>query len=227
MVIFIGESFRTGGQFSRVIGEATSVNDQIAAAITHKMFISYLEHKGHKVTTSIGTYHTPYVNQLIDIYKPSYVNIYTDRIGIDALFYNSFAKINNLSHFDHVIFIRIDLFLKEEFFRRFTTPDKITFLCNCWIKLPLTPKRYPRVNDMMLFIPKQYFLYLNKIRICHECWEILCETTPLTSNDFAFLLDTLHDSNTEKDYNPIYRIVNRPESKIFHSRGFTFGGLKK
>jgi hypothetical protein len=35
-------------------------------------------------------------------------------------------------------------------------------------------------------------------------------------------LDSFHDSDSSKDYNPIYYIVNRPESEIHHNAGEVF-----
>ncbi len=42
-------------------------------------------------------------------------------------------------------------------------------------------------------------------------------------NDVSFILDTYHDSDSQKDINPIYRISNRPESDIWYSEGYRLG----
>ena len=46
--------------------------------------------------------------------------------------------------------------------------------------------------------------------------------TDLTYDDLNVMLETLHDSDSEKDYNPLYRIVNRPQSTEWHSSGYAF-----
>jgi len=75
---------------------------------------------------------------------------------------------------------------------------------------------------MLLFIPNKYFKYINNIRIGHESWYILVKNTDLTYNDLDTIIHTYHDSDSYKDYNPLYYIVNRPESTIFHSHGEIF-----
>ena len=58
--------------------------------------------------------------------------------------------------------------------------------------------------------------------ICHDTWCDLINTTDLTYNDLDTMINTYHDSDSFKDYNPLYYIVNRPESKIWHSKGHIF-----
>ena len=41
-------------------------------------------------------------------------------------------------------------------------------------------------------------------------------------NDLDTMINTYHDSDSAKDYNPLYYIVNRPENKIHHSEGVFF-----
>jgi len=81
---------------------------------------------------------------------------------------------------------------------------------------------HPRVNDMILFIPNKYYKYINKIIISHDTWYDLINNTDLTYNDLDTMINTYHDSDSFKDYNPLYYIVNRSESKIWHSKGHIF-----
>ena len=38
----------------------------------------------------------------------------------------------------------------------------------------------------------------------------------LTYEDMDTIINTFHDSDSNKDFNPLYKIVNRPESNVFH-----------
>jgi hypothetical protein len=225
LVIFIGESFRSGGQFSRIIGRPESFDDQMIAVKSHIRFLKLLSEMGYHVSTYIGTYETPYVKHLLHEYQPSSYDIYQphQRIGLNALFHNSYKHLhkNMKNKFSHFFYFRIDLFLKEDFFRQFFIAPIILFPSLCWKKNSLTPRKYPRVNDTMLFVPNRYFHFIPRMKIGHENYEILRRTTCLLDKDLGFLFKTFHDSDTSKDLNPYYRIVNRQESKVFHSPGWS------
>jgi hypothetical protein len=36
------------------------------------------------------------------------------------------------------------------------------------------------------------------------------------------MINTYHDSDSEKDFNPLYYIVNRAQSTVWHSEGLLF-----
>ena len=62
--------------------------------------------------------------------------------------------------------MRIDLFLKDKFFEIFNPySDKILFPSVCF--KPLHKCIHPRVNDMMMFIPK-YFDFIKKFELGHN-----------------------------------------------------------
>jgi hypothetical protein len=103
--------------------------------------------------------------------------------------------------------------------------DNILFPTICWVRCNRDNNR-PRVNDMMLFIPHKYYKYIKNVIIGHGSWAILIEKTDLTYNDMDTMINTFHDSDSCKDYNPLYKIVNRKESSIFHSEGHIFDKFK-
>ena len=122
--------------------------------------------------------------------------------------------------------MRIDLFLKDKFSEIFNpTSDKILFPSICF-----EPHHkcdiHPRVNDMMMFIPKKYFYLINKITLNHGSWYDLITLYNLKYDDLDMMLDTYHDSDSAKDFNPIYYIVNRHQemnhttTKIFDKYNF-------
>ena len=62
---------------------------------------------------------------------------------------------------------------------------------------------------MMMFIPKKYFNFIKKFELHHESWHDLIVYHKLSYEDLDMMLNTYHDSDSAKDFNPIYYIVNR------------------
>lgn len=84
---------------------------------------------------------------------------------------------------------------------------------------------HPRVNSIMTFIPKKYYKYLPYMYLYnggHEQWAELIQNTDLTYDCLDTMINTFHDSDSYKDFNPLYYIVNRPESDIHHTTGELF-----
>ena len=226
LIILLGESFRLGCQGNRNRGTTESYNEQMKACKTHTDFIEHIITKFNmeSVSVYISSYTTQFDNDLLSNYNKYLIGntLYPDVIGITSLFHNSINKIQNIEKYDFVLYIRIDLFLKEYFIEIFNpTINMILFPTICWARDCKTGS-HPRVNDMILFLPKKYYTYINKLQICHEGWNILINQTDLTYNDLDTMIHTYHDSDSFKDYNPLYYIVNRQESKDFHSEGHIF-----
>jgi hypothetical protein len=229
LFLFIGESFRTGCQGSRVIGNPKSINGQINASSSHIRFIEHIKQKFNinSIKVYLNTYKTKYFNEILKIYEP-YLLEYTSHdnvIGLNNLFHDSINKINkkqNIEEYDFIFYIRIDLFLKYYFYDLFIPDsDKILFPSICWINCHMTHDRHPRPSDMMIYIPKKMFKNIKYIDVGHMIWQILINNG-LTYNDMDTMISTYHDSDSNKDFNPMYKIVNRPECMIFHSEGYIF-----
>jgi len=239
LFIFIGESFRTGSQDSRIIGENSSYEEQMNGSNTHINFIENLITKFNlnSISVFLSTYHTQFTDELLKIYNKYLIGskIYDERIGLNNLFHNSLKEIENINKYDFVMYIRIDLYLKQYFTEIFNPIiNKILFPCICF----LPTRKYlnvqyhkigdhPRVNDTMLFIPNKYYNYIKDIQLGHDIWHNLIKDTNLNYDNLDVILNTYHDSDSQKDFNPMYYIVNRPECKIFHSKGFIFDKNKK
>jgi hypothetical protein len=74
----------------------------------------------------------------------------------------------------------------------------------------------------MLFIPSKYYYLKDKINVYHNTWETLIEENDLTYDDIDTMINTYHDSDSEKDYNPFYYIVNRPSTDEWYTKGEIF-----
>jgi hypothetical protein len=222
LLILFGESFRLGGQGNRNIGSEQSYEGQIKASQTHINFILNLQRKNINMVVSINSYTTQYDNHLIDIYKDVlYDNIfYKNLIGQNALIHNCINRINNINDYYFILCMRIDLFLKDKFIEIFDPNDnRILFPSICFEphhKVGI----HPRINDMMMYLPKKYinFFKQNMFNLTHDTWFDLIEKYDFNYNQLDMMINTYHDSDSAKDYNPIYYIVNRPENSIHNTK---------
>jgi hypothetical protein len=231
LILFVGESFRYGNQYNRNRGIPESYYDQIKACNSHITFIEKIKEKYqlNSVSVFISTYNTQYDTDLLKIYEKYSIGhkLYPDVIGYNNIFQNSINVIENKEQYDFILFIRIDLFLKDHFMDVFDpTINMILFPCITWrwdCHIRNEPeKNNPRVVDTILFIPKKYYSYIKTICIGHNSWDDLIRKTDLTYDDLDVMIKTYHDSDSNKDFNPLYYIVNRREISHFHSEGHIF-----
>ena len=88
-----------------------------------------------------------------------------------------------------------------------------------------TYEGYPRVSDFIIFIPKRFFKIIpNYVYISHEAWYFLIKYSPfnITHNDIDVMINRYHDSDSYKDYIPLYKYLYRTESKNWVSKGYIF-----
>ena len=228
LLLLSGETFRYGND-NMTTDTKSSYAEQIDACKSHVRFINDLKEK-HGVDMSIvlSTYSTEFDSDMCDIYKPYLLssNIYNDPpFGINKLFHDSIKSINNITQYEFVLFVRVDLVLKDEFINRYNPSWKtIHFPSVCWLK-DSKIDNHPRVNDMMLHIPSKYYKYIDNMHFKptgHALWYDLVRDTDITYDDLNTMLDTYHDSNTLRDWNPLYYIANRHRTDIWHSKGHIF-----
>jgi hypothetical protein len=220
LLLLFGESFRYGSQHNRNRGTEKSYKEQIEAAKTHIKFIKHLKEKFNiNMCVSINSYDTKYNNDLIKIYDDNNLLIktifYKELIGQNKLIHNYINKAD-IKPYDFILYMRIDLFLKDKFITIFNpNSNKILFpsICSPTFKA----NNHPRINDMMLFIPKKFFKHINNIDLSHHTWNILVTKYNFVYKDLDSMINTYHDSDSEKDNNPLYYIVNRPENPITKS----------
>jgi hypothetical protein len=226
LILFLGESFRLGGQGTRDRGSAESYSEQMAACDTHVLFIEHIIKKYNlsSVSVFISSYTTQFDDEMLSKYSEYLTghDLHSDVSGLNNLFQTSIQKIENIQNYDFVLYLRIDLFLKTRFFDIFDpTMNMILFPTICW-KHDSKVENDPRVNDTLLLIPSSYYKYLPTIEIGHDAWHTLIKRTDLKYEDLDAMINTYHDSDSAKDYNPLYYIVNRPENKTHHSEGEVF-----
>jgi hypothetical protein len=230
--IFIGESFRSGNQGSRIIGDPKSYELQKNASKTHMDLITNIKNKYNydsdiyisSVTTQYDTdlksWYTPLINTSFVIQNKSSIHFHIR---------NAQQLVTDKNQYTHIFIFRIDLVFKE-YMINILDPNKITkftFPSICFMKSKshkIKKTGLPRINDMFFLIPNKYYhlLEYTTINYQHDAWSDFITQKKATNADFDVLLDTYHDSDSHKDWNPIYYLYCRPEAKQWHTRGYIF-----
>jgi hypothetical protein len=90
------------------------------------------------------------------------------------------------------------------------------------------PQLINQLVDKQLWNEKDIYDYLKYFdseimnRDAHSLWVYLLKNTDLTIDCLDTMLTTYHDSDSYKDFNPLYYIANRNECTIEHSKGLYF-----
>jgi hypothetical protein len=230
LLIISGESFRIGSQNSRVTGLNDSLKPQIEATSSHIKFIEFIKQK-FNVDTDVHllSYSTQYSQVLIDLYGKYLIQnkFYDHYLSGRTELTNSDKILNIEDKYDSILVIRPDMLLKEFFFEIFDPFwDKIYYPTMTWILASTYSTSeldvVPRVNDMMLFVPNIFFdkvYYHIGLKLYHEGMRDYL-LHGISNKHFNFMLKTLHDSDSEKDYNPLYKLVGRKENKTWFSYGY-------
>jgi len=229
LICYYGGAFRDGQNRSSTQDTENGFDSQFYSTQTHLKLTKLIKEKGYDVDTIINTYHSTYENNLSKWYNPYEIlfNKINKNIksvdGRDNLIRTSIKNIKNLStnNYDFILFIRIDLFLKPDFYKILNIQsEKIEFLAHNFYQghCGFTQEKDPEVVDLILFVPKKYFYILDKkFKLNHDVWSYYKKEYFLTDEDMTFMTDQRFDSNTYLDYNPYYIISGRPENKKVHN----------
>lgn len=230
LLILHGESFRSGGtRATRIRGTGDYYEKQRWASESHLKLIDVME-KNNFVDVIINTH---YLNEeddqrLLDLYEGKniimsnfYKSIKNDE-GRDILI-KCYDIINNISdNYEHIIMVRIDLYLKEYFLNIFSLTDRIYFT---HIDSNLAEKNgnFNVCYDIMVFPKKFYSVFENKLvyNHTHSIKDSIKEHVGLENIDY--FVYSLHICSTDLGWNPIYIQVDR---KINNSYEVTGKGQK-
>lgn len=215
LLFLYGETFRKGGKFSRNIGSDESYTEQKKACESHVSLINHLNiHHGCECDVIISTYDTQYTSELVSWY-PRNTKFYRYSSNNVMINHHDCLKETSSEMYDFVFQFRPDLYFKSHFIHNIFNPkfDEIFFFSVCsasknWHK---TPKENPRINDVMVYIPRRLkAFYL--LRPSHNIIDVLPKH--IFPEHVDFMVYEYYDSDSQKDLNPAYKIVNRPESIV-------------
>jgi len=232
MVLILGECFREGNLGSRIRDTDFGLRTQKKASESHIDFSTFVKNKYNiDIDICIHTYKTKYKPKLMQWYGKllKKINIYPTIFKNINELYNTTCNsiIRDLDKYDFILITRCDIFIKPYFNTNVFNPD--------WKKIMFSTQNFnhqtkcgfyngdPVVNPEIIFIPKKYFYILNeKFYDVHWTWGNLKKKFNLTNNDMGFMIDSLHNSNTLYDKNPIYYMVSRNENKTTLLNGVKF-----
>ena len=219
LLMLTGEAFREGLQGQRKRDTVTSFQPQKMASESHVDFCNSIKEKyGIKMDIFINTYDTKYEKELKSWYPNCKYKSVKELIG-PKLVQNAVNEIDK--DYDFLLLGRIDIFIKPYFYYVFNPKWKTIYFFSqnhtLWKCGRIGP--YPIVNTTFQFIPKSYFQVLANVSIDHSGWKHYHEAFHIPNSKMNFMVDTYHDADTYKDYNPYYRYVGRPESTVWHDRG--------
>jgi len=229
LLVYYGGGFRDGPNLSSIQDTVKGYNNQLYASKSHIKLNKVLTEKGYDIDSLVCSYHSKYESQFKIWYNPFDIILNTIKVrgkstdGRDSLIKNCIKNMNELKmdQYDFVLFVRIDLFLKKDFFDVLDLKsDKVNFLAHNFYTghCGFTEKKDPEVVDMILYVPKKHFNILDENFILnHKAWTYYKKQYKLTNDDLGFMTDKRFDSNTYLDLNPFYVISGRPENKKEHT----------
>jgi hypothetical protein len=184
-------------------------SSQMEACDTHVKLIEYIKYKNNvDIDVSITTYNTKYENEIKSKYS-NLINYSTEKqlIGMNNIFNKSVSDIKDKSqNYNFILFIRIDLILKDEF-RNYIKLDgnKILLCWQEWTSNTCFSNNDPRVGPGIMYFPKKYFYILhNGVGADHDIMGKLKREYGLKNEEFGFLTNTYHASHPLDDWNPLY-----------------------
>jgi hypothetical protein len=225
LLVYYGGSFREGNIGSTVSDTKYGYEAQKHASITHAKLKKVLNQKGFQTDILINTRHTEYKDDLMNWYNPFNIilnNIPTKMHGKDYMIQSCIQNINKLdkNEYQFILFIRIDLFLKPDFYKIINTEsNKIMFLANNYNPRDCknSINKEPSIVDLFVYIPKKYYYILdNKFKLEHNSWLYYKKNYNLNDNDMAFMSTLKFDSNSIIDNNPYYVMGSRKENTEIH-----------
>lgn len=215
LIFMYGETFRKGNQNNRNIGSAAAYEEQFDAVKTHIKLIDMLHQKHNCICdVIISTYTTKYIDELIDMYNENVTGtVSVHQHNNNHVHFAHHDLMPSTQQYDFVFHMRPDLYFKDLFIENIFNPhwNKIYFPSVCFLieNYHITGLGNPRINDTMMFVPRRFHMFnVNKVEHCYL--DLLLKHIPI--HEIGFMVDEHYDSDSFKDRNPMYRIVNRSES---------------
>lgn len=225
LVCLVGQAFRLGKQGRKASDVEESYEPQRSASMSAVEFMDCAS-KTHGIDFDvvISSYETKWRDDLKSWYGSSIVasSFLDHKVGVEGLVTTARGLVD-FSSYDFFFVVRIDLFLKPMMRRVFDPQwDRIMYPQTCWVGGHIC-KGSPRVSDTMVYVPGRFanlrFFMNHGAAANHALFNGL-------KDEVGLMIDTFHDSDSSKDYNPLYRIVGRPESRSWRDYGMVSKGIK-
>ena len=120
-----------------------------------------------------------------------------------------------LGDYDAVLHIRADMILKPLFGCALANADrnKVLFTFKCWLVYDRIANNLDRISDISTWIPRKLFNQTRDVRAIVANHDAMYHARSwYDQRDIGYLLPgDQHDSDPEKDWNPLYLFADRPE----------------
>lgn len=236
-IVLFGDSYRIKGKGHALPG---SYEGQMKAFKSHVDFIKQIEEKKDiKCSISIYTLSTAFDKDTSSFWEGTGIPVITSDFATkypgtrdNSLCINARKALMppNADQFDYAFFLRIDLILKPIFAQVITfDPERILFPCSCFINWPghgrgwhKMPDGTPRVQGVMAIVPQKWYRQMHSVMntFGHDTWSNLARAHKMGKDNMGFFLQTYHDADSLKDWNPLYYMWDRPGDPTWNSINF-------
>lgn len=240
------EGYWGGGR--RVRGENKefkSIERQYIASKSHMRLIHEIEKKYNlsgEIFINSYKLNEELDKNLLSIYDSKLIetNLYSTQLAKETTLItdtiNRLEKLN-IQNYRFIIFLRIDFYIRPYFMDYFfLSDDKIIYAhvdsnldkscdalkCSQSHHKDYVGNTFPSICHNICYIPKKhYILLLDKIAwFGHESAHRLCDY--IDKNDIDLFIKTYHYCSTDHEWNPLYCMVDRQESKNFFNSNYRF-----
>ena len=220
-----GESFRShlfGITDNKCIdrrgkGKKETVAEQLQACKTHVQLCRHLqENYSCVVDIAIETVETEFTNNLLEVYSTEnvvHVSLIKDvrKGGLTESFLTYPGQIDT-TIYNHIFFLRIDLILKDYFFKRIRLDENIYTGFSVGSRVDT-----PDFDDKFLLIPQKFLENIVSIKGSVFVHRIFNQIKKVIDVKYLkTLINTLHPGATHMSWNPLYTIANRLHSLIWN-----------
>lgn len=222
-VIMRGESFRAHShQNSREVGPS-GIGPQRDAVLSHikLVFLPLVFDMGYRgADFFLQTQSSPFSDLLKTWYGPYYGDARVE-VGYVSPLKAMIDTVANSSEYDAMLFARPDIIFKDMFPYALQSANrsKILFTSRCWRFGDTMDNGADRVAGVLMWVPRPYFH-----DHCLECMfmteaargilrDQMGAEWELANAGYMLGGDTRHDSDPEKDWNPLYRFAARLEGE--------------
>jgi len=227
LLLLFGESFREGGEGTRLRDTEASFEPQKIASESHVQFCQHIKNK-YDITMDIliNTYDTKYENELKSWYQDYDLKYMSNKELIGFKLVQDAVDSIDTNQYDFIFITRMDILIKPYFLDIFNPEwNKIYFAfqeTTGWDKCGFWPDSSeslePILSPIFEFIPKKYFKVLNKVDVEHYAWRNYKNEFGLKDDEMDFMIDTHHATSSDLGYNPMYKMVSRPETKYWYDK---------
>ena len=181
LIILLGGSFRKGSQGNNSVGLSNTYDEQMKGFMSQINLCKHL-YTNYNIDCHIGitTYSTIYDADVINLFKKQDINILFSifnkkkTMGFRLLLQQSIKSIDKIDNYNFTLFVRIDLYLKEEFLKIFNPlHPNIQFPFICWKSgsIKISGNRYPRVADTIIYVPSIHYKNLRNLKLIKNHWK--------------------------------------------------------